>query len=253
MEIDASSDSVIIIAAIAAGAALVVLLVVFALRTPPEYGAGEFARGPDNPTVTTIARHDLIAIRFFENQALVAKARLWGLGDTGIALSLKGDPTEYLLTNDGDWFEETRFRVKPDIRLMLLAGGTQMVTAERVPDTLGGWKKGKDGKYTRVYVIDCPQGRFDLVRVSSDKLALRRGDTVLGIAAKAVAGRNPLLSAGAADHGSHERFGHNISPVPPVYSNRRRNPSFWGRQTKSSIAFFRLDFRRQQSVTVTVR
>ncbi len=72
---------------------------------------------------------------------------------------------------------------EPDIRLMLLAGGTQMVTAERVPDTLGGWKKGKDGKYTRVYVIDCPQGRFDLVRVSSDKLALRRGDTVLGIAA----------------------------------------------------------------------
>ena len=183
MEIDPSSDSAMIIAAIASGAALVVLCIVFALRTPPEYGAGAFARGPDNPTVTTIARNDIVARRFFENQALVAKASFWGLGTTGIALGLKGDPTEYLLTNDGDWFEETRFRVKPDIRLMLLAGGTQLVTAKRVPDTLGGWKKGKDGKYTRVYVIDCPQGRFDLVRVSDDKLALRRGDTVLGIAA----------------------------------------------------------------------
>lgn len=183
MEIDASWDSVIFIAAIAAGAALVVFGFVFGRRTPPEYGAGAFARGPDNPTVTTIARHDLIAIRFFENQALVAKARLWGRGDTGIALSLKGDPTEYLLTNDGDWFEETRFRVKPDIRLMLLAGGTQLVAAKRVPDTLSGWKKGKDGKLSRVYVIDCPQGCFDLVRLKHGKFALRRGDTVLGIAA----------------------------------------------------------------------
>ncbi len=93
MEIDASLDSAIFIAAIALGAALVVLGIVFGLRTPPEYGAGEFARGPDNPTVTTIARNDLIARRFFENQALVAKARFWGLDTTGIALNLKGDPT----------------------------------------------------------------------------------------------------------------------------------------------------------------
>ncbi len=183
MEIDASLDSAIFIAAIALGAALVVLGIVFGLRTPPEYGVGEIARGPDNPTVTTIARNDLIARRFFENGVAVAKARFWGLGNKGIALSLKGDPTEYLLTNDGDWFEETRFRVKPDIRLMLLAGGTQMVTAERVPDTRGGWGKGKDGKRSRLYVIDCPQGRFDLARLNSAKFALRRGDTVLGIAA----------------------------------------------------------------------
>ncbi len=116
MEIDASLDSVIFIAAIASGAALVVLGVLFGLRSPPGYGADEIARGTDNPTVTTIARNDLVARRFFENRALVGKARFWGLGDRGIALSLKGDPTEYLLTNDGDWFEETRFRVKPDIR-----------------------------------------------------------------------------------------------------------------------------------------
>ncbi len=109
--------------------------------------------------------------------------RFWGLGTTGIALILKGDPTEYLLTNDGDWFKQTRLAVKPDIRLMLLAGGTQMVTAERVADTLGGWMKGKDGKRSRVYVIDCPQGHFDLVRLKRAKFALRRGDTVLGIAA----------------------------------------------------------------------
>ena len=70
MEIDASLDSVIIIAAIAAGVTLVVLSHVLMLRTPPEYGHDEFARGPDNPTVTTIARDDLIARRFFENVGL---------------------------------------------------------------------------------------------------------------------------------------------------------------------------------------
>ncbi len=188
MEIDASSNSVIFIAALASFPVLFALFIAFVLRTPPEYGVGEIARGPDNPTVTTIARNDLIARRFFENGVAVAKARFWGLGDKGIALSLKGDPTEYLLTNDGDWFEETRFRVKPDIRLMLLAGGTQMVTAERVPDTRGGWGKGKDGKRSRLYVIDCPQGRFDLARLNSAKFALRRGDTVLGIAAMPLPG-----------------------------------------------------------------
>jgi len=194
MEIDASLDSVIFIAVIAAIAALVVFGFVFGRRTPPEYGAGAFARGPDNPTVTTIARNDLIARRFFENGVQVAKATYWGLGDKGIALSLNGDPTEYLLTSDGDWFEETRFRVKTDIRLMLLAGGKPMVTAERVPDTLSGWKKGKDGKFTRVYVIDCAQGRFDLVRVDFGKFALRRGDTVLGIAAMPLPGSGGGIS-----------------------------------------------------------
>jgi hypothetical protein len=74
--------------------------------------------------------------RFFENQALVAKAKFWGLGTTGIVLSLKGDPTKYLLANDGDWFKETHFR--------------------GMPDTLDGWMKGKDEKRSRVYVIDCP-------------------------------------------------------------------------------------------------
>lgn len=182
-EIDVSSGLVILSTVIAAIAALVAFFIVFGLRLPPEYGAGEIARGPDNPTVTTIARNELIARRFFENDVQIAKATYWGLGTTGIALNLKGDPTEYLLTNDGDWFKETRFRVKPDIRLMLLAGGTQMVTAERVPDTLSGWMKGKDGKRSRVYVIDCPQGRFDLVRLKRAKFALCRGDTVLGIAA----------------------------------------------------------------------
>ena len=182
MKIDAFSGSVIIIAAIASGVVLVVLGIFFLLRTPPEYGPDEFARGPDNPVVTTIARDDLIAISFFEKQALVAKAKYWGLGTTGIALSLKGDPTEYLLTNDGDWFKETRFRIKDDIRLMLLAGGTQIVTAKRVPDTLSGWMKNNVGKRSRVYIIDCPQGRFELVRLKLGKFALRRGDTVLGIA-----------------------------------------------------------------------
>ncbi len=175
MEIDASLDSAIFIAAIALGAALVVLGIVFGLRTPPEYGAGEFARGPDNPTVTTIARHDLTAIRFFENHALVAKASSWGLDTTGIALSLNGDPTEYLLTNDGDWFEETRFKVKSDIRLRLLADGVPMVTAERLPVTKGGWMRGKDGGYTAAYEIDCAQGRFDLVRLKFARFALCRG------------------------------------------------------------------------------
>ena len=194
MEIDVS-DSEIVIALIVLVAAIVVLCIVDALRTPPEYGADEIARGPDNPTVTTIVRNDLIARRFFENRALVAKASFWALGDTGIALSLKGDPTEYLLTNDGDWFEETRFRVKPDIGLMLLAGGMLLVTAERVTDTLRGWKKGKDGKLSRVYIIDCPQGRFDLVRLECGKFALCRGDTVLGIAAMPLTRCNTWLKS----------------------------------------------------------
>lgn len=47
----------------------------------------------------------------------------------------------------------------------------------------GGWMKGEDGKLSRVYVIDCPQGRFELVRLKRAQFALRRGDTVLGIAA----------------------------------------------------------------------
>ena len=169
--------------ALGVGVALVALGWAFGYRSPPEYCPSEIARGPENPTVTTIARHDLIARRFFENRAKVAKARFWGLGTTGIVLSLKGDPTEYLLTNDGDWFAETRFRVKPDICLMLLAGGTPMVTAARAPDSLGGWTKGMDGKRSPVYMIDCPQGRFDLVRLKRATFALRQGDTVLGIAA----------------------------------------------------------------------
>jgi hypothetical protein len=183
--IDVSSGLVILSTAFAA---LVAFFIIFGLRTPPEYGAGEIARGPDNPTVTTIARNDLIARRFFENGVQVAKATYWGLGDKGIALSLKGDPTEYLLTSDGNWFEDTRHRPKTDIRLMLLAGGTQMVTADRITDTLGGWKKGEDGKLSRVYVIDSPQGRFDLVRLKRFKFALHRGGSVLGIAAMPLPG-----------------------------------------------------------------
>ena len=50
MEIDASLDSAIFIAAIALGAALVVLGIVFGLRTPPEYGAGEGVEYPEDLT-----------------------------------------------------------------------------------------------------------------------------------------------------------------------------------------------------------
>ena len=59
---------------------------------------------------------------------------------------------------------------------MLLAGGTQIVTAKRVL---------VHGKWAAIphYVIDCPQGRFELVSLEQWKFALRRGDTVLGIAA----------------------------------------------------------------------
>ena len=71
---------------------------------------------------------------------------------------------------------------------MLLAGGTAMVTAERLPGTGSGWIEGKDGKRPRLYVIDCPEGRFDLVRVKHAKFAFCQGDTVLGIAAMALPG-----------------------------------------------------------------
>jgi hypothetical protein len=185
MEFDASLSSVIIIAAIVVGVVLLLagIFVLFAYRTPPEYGPDEMARVPGNPTATTIARDDMISIRFFENQALVAKAKFWGLRDKGIALILTDDPTEYLLTSDGDWFEETRFRVKPDIRMILLAGGKEMISAQRLPDSMSGWRKGKDGKYTRVYIIDCAQDQFELVRLKRGKFSLRQGGSVLGIAA----------------------------------------------------------------------
>lgn len=169
--------------ALAIGAALVVLGAAFGYRRPRDYGSSEIARGADNPTVTTIARNDLIAISFFENGARVAKAKYWGQGDKGIALKLDGDETEYLITSGNDWFEETRFKIKRDIRLMLLANGTPIVTAERLPDALGGWQKDKDGNYTKAYDIDCAGGRFGLFRVARAKFALRQGKTVLGIAA----------------------------------------------------------------------
>ena len=169
--------------ALGVGAALVALGLVFGYRRPPDYGRGEIARGSDNPTVTTIARNDLIAIPFFENGVRVAKARFWGQGDKGIALRLEGDRTEYLLTSGNDWFEETRFQVKSDIRLMLLADGTAIASAQRLPDARGDWEKGKDGKYAKAYDIDCAEGRFDFVRIKRAHFALRRGETVLGIAA----------------------------------------------------------------------
>ena len=125
--------------AIAIGAGLVAFGLVIGYRRPRDYGPGEIARGPGHPTVKTIARNDLIATSFFEDGARVAKAKYWGRGDKGIALKLDGDETEYLLTSSDDWFEETRFKIKPDIRLMLLADGAPIVAAQRLPDALGGW------------------------------------------------------------------------------------------------------------------
>ncbi len=145
-------------------------------RTPPEYGPDEIVRGPDNLTVTMIARGGLITDRFFENQVLVAKAKeTSGIG--GIALSLEGDPTEYLVKSDGDWTREVHAFLKSDVRLRLLAGGTQIVTAKRVLVSLSKWTASPR------YVVDGSQGRFELVPLKRGKFALRRGDTVLGIAA----------------------------------------------------------------------
>ena len=182
MEIDPA-----LVAVIAAVAAILGIGFLLARRPPPAYGPDEIARGPDNPTVTTIARRGLVTTPIFENGLLVAKAKTFGRGTEGIALCLEGDATDYLFTSDGDWFEETRFRVKTDISLRLLADGVPTVTAERLPDNNGGWRKGKDGGYTAAYEIDCAQGRFDLVRLKFAKFALCRGgaalgDTSLGIA-----------------------------------------------------------------------
>ena len=74
-------------------------------------------------------------------------------------------------------------RLKSDIRLMLLADGTAIASAQRLPDARGDWEKGKDGKYAKAYDIDCAEGRFDFVRIKRAHFALRRGETVLGIAA----------------------------------------------------------------------
>ena len=61
--------------AIAIGFALMACGLAFAYRRPRDYGPGEIARRPDNATVTTIARNDLISISFFENGVRVAKAK----------------------------------------------------------------------------------------------------------------------------------------------------------------------------------
>jgi len=159
--------------------AYAVYIIVGPFRTPPEYSPNEIVRGPDNLTVTMIARKGLITVRFFDNQVLVAKAKeTAGIG--GIAFSLVGDPTEYLMKSDGDWTREAHAFLKSDIHLMLLAGGTQIVTAKRVLVSLSKLRA------SARYVIDCPQGRFELVRLKDWKFALRRGDTVLGIAAMPV-------------------------------------------------------------------
>ena len=60
---------------------------------------------------------------------------------------------------------------------MLLAGATEIVIPERVLVSLSKWRA------SARYVIDRPQGRFELVRLKDCKFALRRGDTFLGIAA----------------------------------------------------------------------
>ena len=183
MEVDPSLVPAILIAIAVAVVALVVFGVVRGLRPPPLYGPEEIARGSDNPTMTTIARRGLIQTSFFENDALVGKATSFGRNDQGIALRLGGDATEYLFTNDGDWLEETRFRTKPDIRLMLLADGVPIVTAERVPYTVREWLAAKDRKCRKLYVIDCAQGRFDFSFIKFAKYALCRDDIVLGIVA----------------------------------------------------------------------
>ena len=156
--------------------AFVVYSIVGSYRTPPEYGPDEIVRGSDNPTVTMIARAGLIAIRFFENQVLVAKAKET-TDIEGIALSLEGDPTEYLVKSDGNWTKEVVIWLKRDIRLRLLAGGKQIATAKRVVGSFSNWRDSPD------YVIDCPQGRFEFVSLTFGKFALRRNDTVVGIAA----------------------------------------------------------------------
>ena len=155
----------------------------FAYRRPRDYGPGEIARRPDNATVTTIARNDLISISFFENGVRVAKAKFWGQGLTGIALKLDGDETEYLFTSSNDWYKETRHKLKRDIRLMLLADGAPVVEAQRLPEALDGWQKDRSGKYTKLYDIDCAAGHFELVRIGPAQFALRQGETILGIIA----------------------------------------------------------------------
>lgn len=169
--------------AIAIGFALMACGLAFAYRRPRDYGPGEIARRPDNATVTTIARNDLISISFFENGVRVAKAKFWGQGLTGIALKLDGDETEYLFTSSNDWYKETRHKLKRDIRLMLLADGAPVVEAQRLPDALDGWQKDRSGKYTKLYDIDCAAGHFELVRIGPAQFALRQGETILGIIA----------------------------------------------------------------------
>lgn len=167
-------------AVLVGGAVVAIVLFLFSiallLRAPPEYGPDEIARDPDDPTVTTIVRAALVTTPFFENGERVARAETFGLGVTGIMLRLEGDRREILFTTEGDWFAETRFKLRSDLRLHLVIDGKPTVTAARVSDPAFF------GRPT-YFDIDTPQGRFELAPRGHPKFDLLRGDTVIGIVA----------------------------------------------------------------------
>jgi len=167
------------------GIAMLLVLFCFALsfRAPPEYGPDEIARDPADPTVTTIAHRGLVTTPFYEDGVRVAQAKTFGLGDRGIVLQLKDDPREMLMTTKGDWFEETRFVLRPGVRLRLLVHGELVVEAVRLklPGLAEVFSRKKS--MWRYFQVETAQGRFYLARLGYAKFALLRGDAVVGIAA----------------------------------------------------------------------
>jgi len=167
------------------GVCVLLVLFFFALsfRAPPEYGPDEITRDPADPTVTTIARCGLVTHSFYEDGVRVAQAKTFGLGDRGIVLQLKDDPREMLMTTKGDWFEKTRFWLKPGVRLRLLVHGEDVVEAERLelPGIAEVFSQKKS--MWRYFQVETAQGRFYLARLGHAKFALLRGDAVVGIAA----------------------------------------------------------------------
>ena len=65
---------------------------------------------------------------------------------------------------------------------MLIADGVTIITADRVPDNAGGWRRDEAGNFSKAYDIDYDGERLQFARLARGKFALRRGHRVVGIA-----------------------------------------------------------------------
>lgn len=145
-----------LLAVVGLAAGLFVACVILGQRVLRLYSPDEIGRDPANPTVTTFAKRCLLTTKFYENGILVAKTHILGQGNRGIVLRIKGRLEKYLFTSEGDWFEETRFRLKSNVRLILFCEDQIVVTADRVCQKRS-WSISENGKFTISSISNVPK------------------------------------------------------------------------------------------------